>query len=84
VKYEPVTYAKYRFPKWAEYIGWCIALSSILAIPIYAIILFARQSGTFKEVRCFFLRLEKNFPGFIIAMEESNGVYYRSKSDDER
>lgn len=49
VEYEPVTYKKYRFPKWAEYIGWCIALSSILAIPIYAIILFARQTGTMKE-----------------------------------
>ncbi|UJR32612.1 hypothetical protein I4U23_020072 [Adineta vaga] len=49
VKYEPVTYKKYRFPKWAEYLGWCIALSSILAIPIYAIIFFVRQKGTFKE-----------------------------------
>jgi hypothetical protein len=46
-----VKYKTYVFPKWAEYLGWCIALSSILAIPIYAIALFARQTGTMKEVR---------------------------------
>ncbi len=44
-------YKNYRFPTWAEYTGWCIALSSILAIPIYAIILFARQTGSLKEVK---------------------------------
>ncbi|CAF1494150.1 unnamed protein product [Adineta steineri] len=49
VEYQPVTYKKYHYPKWAEYIGWCIVLSSILAIPIYAVALFARQKGTFKE-----------------------------------
>ncbi|CAF0965451.1 unnamed protein product [Adineta ricciae] len=49
VKYEPVTYKKYRFPKWAECLGWSIALSSIVAIPIYAIVFFARQTGTLKE-----------------------------------
>jgi hypothetical protein len=46
-----VKYKSYVFPTWAEYTGWCIALSSILAIPIYAIILFARQTGSIKEVR---------------------------------
>lgn len=44
-------YKSYVFPKWAEYIGWCIALSSIVAIPIYAIVLLARQKGSLKEVR---------------------------------
>lgn len=51
IEYEPVKYKNYQFPKWAEYSGWAIALSSILAIPIYAIILLARQTGTLKEVR---------------------------------
>jgi hypothetical protein len=46
-----VKYKSYVFPTWAEYTGWCIALSSILAIPIYAIVLFARQTGSIKEVR---------------------------------
>jgi len=50
IEYEPVKYKTYTFPKWAEYTGWCIALSSILAIPIYAIILLARQTGSLKEV----------------------------------
>lgn len=49
-------YKDYEFPKWAEYVGWCIALSSIVAIPLYAIILFARQTGSVREVR------EKNRP----------------------
>jgi len=46
-----VKYKTYKFPKWAEYIGWCIALSSILAIPMYAIVFFARQTGSLKEVK---------------------------------
>ncbi|MCC7159960.1 MAG: hypothetical protein IT281_10545 [Ignavibacteria bacterium] len=33
-------YKNYQFPSWAEYIGWCIALSSILGIPNYAVVLF--------------------------------------------
>jgi hypothetical protein len=45
-----VTYKNYRYPKWAECIGWFVALSSILAIPIYAIVLFLRQKGSLKEV----------------------------------
>ena len=59
MEYEPVTYKKYRFPKWAEYFGWCIALSSIVAIPVDAIVFFARQTGTLKEVRIFVVRLLK-------------------------
>jgi len=46
-----VKYKNYRFPKWAEYTGWCIALSSILAIPIYAIVFLVRQTGSLKEVK---------------------------------
>ncbi|CAF2129994.1 unnamed protein product [Rotaria magnacalcarata] len=49
IEYEPVKYKNYQFPSWAEYIGWCIALSSILAIPIYAIAFFAKQTGSFKQ-----------------------------------
>ena len=51
IEYEPVKYKNYVFPSWAEYLGWCIALSSIIAIPIYAIVLFTKQTGTMKEVR---------------------------------
>ena len=29
-----------------------MALSSIIAIPIYAVIILARTTGSFKEVRC--------------------------------
>jgi hypothetical protein len=45
-----VKYKNYQFPRWAEYTGWCITFSSISAIPIYAIALFARQTGSFREV----------------------------------
>ena len=42
-------YKSYVFPKWAEYLGWCIALSSILAIPIYAIVLLCKTNWFIKR-----------------------------------
>lgn len=38
------------YPNWAESIGWCLALSSILMIPFVAIIQLIRAPGNFKEV----------------------------------
>jgi amino acid transporter len=77
-----VKYKSYVFPKWAEYIGWCIALSSILAIPIYAIYLFAIQTGSVKEVknnkRKYFSCLISRF--VISAMDQNYNTNNRSKS----
>ncbi|CAF1596131.1 unnamed protein product [Didymodactylos carnosus] len=49
VEYEPVSYKQYRFPRYAEITGWCIALSSISAIPVYAIYILLKGSGTLKQ-----------------------------------
>lgn len=67
-------YKTYQFPKWAEWIGWCIALSSILAIPIYAIFLFAKQTGSLKEVQIEKKKKDFNFliiqSAFLLAMDK--------------
>ncbi|CAG7726590.1 unnamed protein product [Allacma fusca] len=36
INYEPLTYNKtYRYPLWAEAIGWGLALASMLCVPVY-------------------------------------------------
>ena len=40
----------YEFPRWANYIGWCIALSSSLWIPIIAIYTILKARGSFLQV----------------------------------
>ncbi|KAK2574017.1 Sodium-dependent dopamine transporter [Acropora cervicornis] len=44
-----VTYNKYQYPQWAEFIGWLIALSSMLFIPGVAIWQLYHTPGTFVE-----------------------------------
>ena len=50
VKYEPLVYMDYRYPAWGQGIGWLMALSSIIAIPGYAIYLFVVTPGTVRQV----------------------------------
>lgn len=45
----PVEYDQYVYPWQGNFIGWCIALSSILCIPGFAIFQFARTPGTLRE-----------------------------------
>ena len=53
VTYEPLTYNKtYHYPRWAQALGWLMALSSIMCIPLVAIIKFLLAEGTFYEVHC--------------------------------
>lgn len=40
---QTVTYYGYEYPFWATFFGWCFTLSSISAIPIYALIWFCRN-----------------------------------------
>ncbi|XP_077084964.1 sodium-dependent noradrenaline transporter [Siphateles boraxobius] len=42
-------YDDYTFPYWSNTVGWSIALSSMLFVPIYAIYKFLSMPGTFKE-----------------------------------
>uniref|UniRef100_A0A671R244 Transporter n=1 Tax=Sinocyclocheilus anshuiensis TaxID=1608454 RepID=A0A671R244_9TELE len=42
-------YDDYVFPPWSNTVGWFIALSSMLCVPVYAIYKFLILPGTFKE-----------------------------------
>ncbi len=53
VKYDRFTYKEYVYPWWGELIGWLMALSSILIIPIYAFYIILTRTGTLKEVNFF-------------------------------
>ena len=37
VSYSPVTYGDYQYPAWAEGIGLCLSLASMIWVPIYAV-----------------------------------------------
>ena len=52
IQYQPITYNQYRYPSWAEAIGFLMALSSVICIPFYALFHFQRTDGdTFLQVR---------------------------------
>ncbi|VEN62737.1 unnamed protein product [Callosobruchus maculatus] len=48
--HQPLQYQDYFYPTWAEWVGWGLALSSILMIPLVAIIQIMKTKGTLKEV----------------------------------
>lgn len=50
IYHEPLQYNDYSYPNWAEWVGWSLALSSIIMIPIVAIIQLVNTPGTLKEV----------------------------------
>ncbi|KAG9352566.1 hypothetical protein JZ751_020980 [Albula glossodonta] len=42
-------YDDYIFPQWSNAVGWGIAMSSMLFVPVYAVYKFICAKGTFKE-----------------------------------
>lgn len=51
VKYVPLTYNKvYRYPDWAIGMGWGLALSSMMCIPLVIVILLCRTEGPLRVV----------------------------------
>uniref|UniRef100_A0A4W5LRI6 Transporter n=1 Tax=Hucho hucho TaxID=62062 RepID=A0A4W5LRI6_9TELE len=51
VNYKPLTYnSVYTYPLWGEALGWCLALSSMLCIPITVLYKLLRCKGSFTEV----------------------------------
>lgn len=52
IQYKPITYNNYVYPGWSLAIGFFMALSSVVCIPIYALYKISRSPGaTFREVR---------------------------------
>ncbi|XP_067270430.1 sodium- and chloride-dependent creatine transporter 1 isoform X2 [Pseudorasbora parva] len=50
LNYKPLTYNNvYVYPWWGEVIGWCMALSSMLCIPVSLLYKLAGAKGTFRE-----------------------------------
>jgi len=50
LSYTPVTYGDdYKYPKWAEYMGLCMSLTSMLWVPGYAIYYLLSQPGTLMQ-----------------------------------
>lgn len=52
--YQPLVIVRtadsYLFPTWANFIGWCIALSSSLWIPVIAVYTILKAKGSFLQV----------------------------------
>ncbi|VIO92045.1 Sodium:neurotransmitter symporter family protein [Brugia malayi] len=44
--YKPIEYEKYKYPMYAEHIGWGISLAPLIAIPVTAVVKFCSTKGT--------------------------------------
>lgn len=52
IQYKPITYNDYVYPGWSLAIGFAMALSSVICIPVYALFKISRSPGaTFREVQ---------------------------------
>ncbi|XP_027792689.2 sodium- and chloride-dependent glycine transporter 1 isoform X3 [Marmota flaviventris] len=45
IQYQPITYNHYQYPGWAVAIGFLMALSSVICIPLYALFQLCRTDG---------------------------------------
>ena len=52
IEYQPITYQQQKYPRWAEAIGFLMAVSSVVGIPLLALFHFWRTDGdTLLQVR---------------------------------
>ncbi|XP_012518126.1 PREDICTED: sodium-dependent noradrenaline transporter [Propithecus coquereli] len=49
VNFKPLTYDDYVFPLWANWVGWGIALSSMVLVPVYIVYKFLSTRGSLRE-----------------------------------
>ena len=47
--YDGNKYGDYRFPFWANFLGWILTFSSIILVPALAILKISREEGTLTE-----------------------------------
>lgn len=51
VQYEPMKYgADYTYPPWAQAVGLCMAFSSMMCVPAYAVYAMVKAEGSLKQV----------------------------------
>ena len=55
IQWQGVSYNNKPYPGWAEFLGWLMALSSMVLIPAFAIYQLWKTPGTVTEVRIPFL-----------------------------
>uniref|UniRef100_A0AAX7SI59 Transporter n=1 Tax=Astatotilapia calliptera TaxID=8154 RepID=A0AAX7SI59_ASTCA len=48
--FNPPNYGSYMFPAWANMLGWCLAMSSMTMVPLYAIYKLCTLPGKFCDV----------------------------------
>uniref|UniRef100_A0A8C6L5F5 Transporter n=1 Tax=Nothobranchius furzeri TaxID=105023 RepID=A0A8C6L5F5_NOTFU len=48
--FNPPNYGSYMFPPWANMLGWCLAMSSMAMVPLYAIYKLCTLPGRFCNV----------------------------------
>ncbi|RWS07808.1 sodium- and chloride-dependent GABA transporter 1-like protein, partial [Dinothrombium tinctorium] len=73
VRYEKLTYAdNYTYPWYGEFVGWCMALASILWIPGYALYYLLKQKGPLSKVYC---RWQKGITSVVPPRKEKDNVY---------
>lgn len=46
---QPVKYGNYKFPDWAPFVGWCLSLTSVSAIPIVMVLQVLKERGPIIE-----------------------------------
>ncbi|NXX65461.1 S6A12 protein, partial [Spizella passerina] len=50
IKYTPLKYNNsYEYPPWGYVLGWLMALSSMVCIPLYAIFILLKTKGSLKQ-----------------------------------
>ncbi|KAM9475115.1 solute carrier family 6 member 6a isoform 2-T2 [Clarias gariepinus] len=50
VKYKPLTYNKmYKYPDWSVGVGWCLALASMICIPMVVVVKIIQSDGSLIE-----------------------------------
>ncbi|XP_055531694.1 sodium-dependent dopamine transporter isoform X2 [Wyeomyia smithii] len=49
IGYEPLSYGDYVYPPWANVLGWCIAGSSMIMIPLMAFYKLVVTPGSFRQ-----------------------------------
>lgn len=80
VKYKPLTYNKvYEYPDWAIGVGWCLALASMVCIPLVMVIKILQSEGPLIEVR---VRGQEWDPGRIDMLSSGGRQITAEKSEN--
>uniref|UniRef100_A0A8C2C4S6 Transporter n=1 Tax=Cyprinus carpio TaxID=7962 RepID=A0A8C2C4S6_CYPCA len=68
--FNPPKYGSYYFPTWATMVGWCLSISSMIMVPLYAFYKFCSLPGSFCDVSISYFK--------ILYQDESSQVTFIS------